>query len=104
MYLNSMKNILALALLALMGCAASKQQTQTVDDPRCRELMEKTPDFVREILKTPEPAETLKGEKCPCVETISCGEAKYCLFVKCPDETEPLSTLKTDEAVLLPDH
>jgi len=73
------------------------------DNPMCKELVEK--GVILEYLEMPWVGiESDTREECVCVETITCGKKEYCVLTKCPNVKELISTFKTSEAALLPDH
>jgi hypothetical protein len=80
--------LLAIALLALLGCAANKpvvsQADNTGDDPRCEQMRE-----IQEWVKSQglENAKTLSenDESCFCTETIICDNKSTCYSIDCKE-------------------
>jgi hypothetical protein len=80
-----MKLLLAIALLALMGCASNKPVAEKPVD-KCEILRNNFGiEGMEEGAKMPTFLIDASGQYCPCHETITCNGNEYCYAVKCPD-------------------
>jgi hypothetical protein len=90
-----MRILFAMSLFALIGCAGNKpvaEHNNARGDLRC-ELLPKMIDVAVEVSKTSN-FYTVGGEKCNCIETMTCNNEDYCIAIKCPDTNETTSIFK----------
>jgi len=84
--------IMAIALLALLGCASNKAVVEKSTDSLCEKLLQWTPEL-REMSKNQVGNEDIvevnasTGEiigKIECIEAIECNKEKYCITYTSP--------------------
>jgi len=103
-----MRKILALAMLALMGCAASKgnNNSNPVKVKQCNIILN-APDFFREALKDLNPFtaefhenDAITSQTCKPFETITCEGIEYRLYDLCLPSRRITCTIITEEDFL----
>ncbi len=86
MYINRMRLLFALLVLAMLGCAGNKPSVaeQAYAVGRCSALFEKPVNF-NETNYTEVP----ENVECVCLKSITCNAKEYCELIDCPGYTNP---------------
>jgi len=107
-----MRKILALSIIALVGCAASKPASvaesnwNALKKKQCEQILN-APDFIREVLKDLTPSQvrfhendTITTQTCKTLETIICNGVEYRIYDLCFPARRVIFNLLTEEDVL----
>jgi len=90
-----MRKILALSIIALLGCAAGRPIADVSTehgDLRC-ELLPLMGEEAKEASKSLKPFKD-GDELCEPIETMVCNNIEYAISYKCPDMDKPVSIFK----------